>query len=209
MPVEKKVVARFGSGDKRLVIEDPETLKVLYDPVRFKVVGLLRDGRTAKELAEELGRPLTSLYYHLNLLVEHGLAEVQEERISGRTVERVFRRAANEFVAHGEVGKVVDGLVDPDARLASMVGHLRHVHQGPGSPGTLNMIQDVTFNATEDVVRRLSEALHDAVRTNVPTPESRQAKSGTRRIRLVIALGGAEDKPGDESRPPRSEKRGN
>ena len=196
-------VARFGEGDRQLVIEDPETLKVLYDPLRFKLVGLLRDGRTAKELAEELGRPLTSLYYHLNLLVEHGLVEVAEERISGRAVERVFRRGADEFVAHGEVGRVVDGLIDRDARLASMVAHLQQVNRGPARDDVFNMIQDVTFTAPPDVVKRLSDALREAVQSNVPRGEAKKSKSGGRRIRLVVALGEIEDKPGDDRRKPR------
>ena len=199
---QRRFVARFGEGTKRQTIEDPEALKVLYDPVRFKIVSLLRDGQTAKELAEELSRPLTSVYYHLNLLVEHGLAEVQEERISGRTVERVFRRAADEFVAQGEVGAVIDGLVDRDARLASMVNHLRELHRKPADPGAVNMIQDLTFSATAEQLRGLVEAVRDAVQQHVPKPAGKAHKSGERRVRLLIALGEV-DAPGDPGRRPR------
>lgn len=201
---EKRVdkrVARFGAGDRQLVIEDPETLKVLYDPLRLKLIGRLRDGRTAKQLAEELDRPLTSLYYHLNLLVEHGLAKVDEERISGRTVERVFRRTADEFVAHGEVAKVVDGLIDRDASLASRVAHIQRIHRGPSRPDVFNMIQDLTFTATQAEAGRLIEAIRHLVESEVP--KGGRTKPGGRRFRFLLVFGETEDQPGESSRRPR------
>ena len=196
MAVQKRV-ARFGRGDSELVVEDPETLKVLYDPLRLKMIGRLGEPRTAKELAEELGRPLTSLYYHLNLLVDHGLAKVEEERVNGRAVERVFRRTADQFVAHGEVGRVVDGLIDRDAGLASRVGHLQRIHRGPARADVFTMIQDITFTATDEAVRRLADALRDAVKESVPRGGSKHSKVPTRRMRLIVALGEAEDQAPD------------
>lgn len=197
MPAERRVFAKFGKGNVRQVIDDPETLKVLYDPVRFKLVAMLRDGRTAKELAEELGRPLTSLYYHLNLLADHGLVEVEEERIRGRTVERVFRRAADEFLADGEVGAVVDGLVDRDERLSSAVEHLRRIYKTDRSTSDRRagrkLVMDVTFTADPETVDSLMTNLREVVQATVPESRGRARRVKGRKFRLLVTLGETDD----------------
>lgn len=87
------------------VIEDPETLKVLGDPLRLQILektsqlnetGLLA---TAKQLAEELGELQTKLYYHLNLLEEHGLLVMAETALVSGIVERRYKVRARRFRA--------------------------------------------------------------------------------------------------------------
>ena len=62
-------------------IEHLETLRVLVDSQRHRIVTLLIDEpQTARELAERLGLARTRLYYHLALLEQHGLIVVSSTR---------------------------------------------------------------------------------------------------------------------------------
>lgn len=180
----KQITARFGEGGP-LVIEDPEAFKVLYEPVRFKIVGLLRDPLTAKELADRLGKPLTSLYYHLNLLVDHGLVKVDEERVKGRTVERVFRRAADAFAASGAVAEVVEGLVDEGSELASAVRHLRNA-MGPTHSSSVRITMDKTVELTTDQAKQLASRLRAVIDDFASEVEPGE---DTRDFRVLVALG--------------------
>lgn len=176
-----------------MVVEDPEALKVLYDPLRFKIVGLLGEGRTAKEIADEVDRPLTSLYYHLNVLVEHGLVKVEEERIRGRSVERTFRRVADEFAADAEMATVVGGLLDRRGGLASAVEHLRKAFQpDDGEPARrgVRMVMDMCFDSTDDEARLVLERLREAIDEQVHGLDSTGGER--RRFRLVVAISEAE-----------------
>lgn len=200
MPPRKRIAARFGPGGERVVIEDPEALKVLYDPLRFKIVGLLGEGRTAKEIADEIDRPLTSLYYHLNVLVEHGLVKVEEERIKGRSVERLFRRVADEFAADADMATVVGGILDRRGGLASAVDHLRRAFQ-PDQEDTphrgTRMVMDMCFTSSDEEAQRVMEHIRRAVDENVHAVE--EGEGPQRRFRLVVAISEAEGEDNDET----------
>jgi DNA-binding transcriptional ArsR family regulator len=79
-----------GRGDV-LVVSDLETLRLISDPVRIQLLELMRGTqRTVKELAAELGVPSTRLYYHMNLLEEHGLIRVASTRMVSGIVEKRY-----------------------------------------------------------------------------------------------------------------------
>ena len=210
MPPRKRIAARFGTGGERVVIQDPEALKVLYDPVRFKIVSLLDEGRTAKEIADEIDRPLTSLYYHLNVLVEHGLVKVDDERISGRSVERLFRRVADEFAADAELETVVGGILDRRGGLASAVEHLRkafHADTEAAPRRGVRMVMDMRFSTTNDGARQVLEQIKQTVDDHI---QREGDTDGPRRhFRLVVAISEAEDEDGDEPAATPRRKRGN
>lgn len=85
---------RRGS-DEVLVIQDAETLRIVSDPLRLRMLELMRQGpQTAKELAMALRVSRTKLYYHLNLLVEHGLITVADTRLVSGIVEKQYRVTA-------------------------------------------------------------------------------------------------------------------
>ena len=68
---------------------------LIFHPIRLDIIAALSTQRmTAKELAQLMpGVPLTTLYRHINLLVEGGLLEVVEEHPIRGTVERVYALA--------------------------------------------------------------------------------------------------------------------
>jgi DNA-binding transcriptional ArsR family regulator len=77
------------------VIDDPEVLRLIADPLRLRLLELLRQQpRTVKELAALLGIPRTRLYYHVRLLEEHGLVTVEETRVVSGITESRYRVTA-------------------------------------------------------------------------------------------------------------------
>lgn len=79
------------------VISDLESLKVLADPLRLRILELLRKPGTVKRVAEKLGKPPTKLYYHFNLLEKHGLIQMVETRLVSGIVEKHYQVAARSF----------------------------------------------------------------------------------------------------------------
>jgi DNA-binding transcriptional ArsR family regulator len=81
-----------------LVIADPATLRVVSHPLRLRILEHLRthagEPLPVKEIAAALNTSQTKLYYHVNLLVEHGLIHVAETRLVSGIVERRYRVTA-------------------------------------------------------------------------------------------------------------------
>lgn len=122
---KRRSVARFGPDDgRRLVIDDPATLKALYDPLRFEIIGHLSEPTSVKELAERLDRKPSGLYHHIGLLEEKGLIEVAEERVVGRRLERLYRRAFSTYETSEDLSDAVGGLM-ADSSISGAVRHLR------------------------------------------------------------------------------------
>lgn len=82
------------------VIQDLDTLKVIADPTRLKILQLLEnpDGpRTVKLIGAALKAPPTKLYYHINLLEERGLIRVASTRIVSGIIEKQYEAVATHF----------------------------------------------------------------------------------------------------------------
>lgn len=81
-----------------LVVSDLDTLKVLSDPLRLKILQLFAEGhqtpRTVKAIAAMLDLPPTKLYYHINLLEKHGLIRVAETNVVSGIIEKSYEPAA-------------------------------------------------------------------------------------------------------------------
>ncbi len=80
---------------QELVIKDLETLKVMSDPLRMKILELVLDNAlTTKQIARAVELPTSRLYYHINLLEEHGLLRVAATRLVSGIVEKYYRAVA-------------------------------------------------------------------------------------------------------------------
>jgi len=81
--------------DDELVIGDLETLHIISDPLRLRLLECIIDQPKAiKQIAAELGIDQIKLYYHFKLLEKHGLVRVVEERVISGIVEKVYRARA-------------------------------------------------------------------------------------------------------------------
>ncbi|MBO2450505.1 winged helix-turn-helix transcriptional regulator [Actinomadura barringtoniae] len=80
---------------ERREISDPETLRLLAHPLRYKIARELRQGpATATTLARKLGLNTGATSYHLRQMAEHGFIEEASELGKGR--ERWWRTRARD-----------------------------------------------------------------------------------------------------------------
>ncbi len=85
-------------------IGDAEALKLLADPLRSRILDLLRaQVQTAKELAQTLNLSPKKLYYHLKLLEERGLIRIVSTRIVSGIIEKSYRATAYLFLFDDDV----------------------------------------------------------------------------------------------------------
>jgi hypothetical protein len=90
------LVARQGIEDHQLI--DLKLLQLLAEPMRsFVVYSLVGEAKTARQLAAELGCPVTRLYHHLKVLESNRLIFVERTRLVSGIRERHYRAAAREF----------------------------------------------------------------------------------------------------------------
>lgn len=82
-----------------LEVRDLGALRALTDPLRLRLVDLLRQAaHTAKELAAAMEVDQRTLYYHLGLLERHGLIRVVGTRLVSGIQERRYRATAYLFL---------------------------------------------------------------------------------------------------------------
>ena len=93
MMVEENAVQTVKIADA-MKITDLESLKVLADPLRLSILEYLMKPSTVKRIAEKLGKPPTKLYYHFNLLEQHGLIQLVDTRVVSGIIEKHYQATA-------------------------------------------------------------------------------------------------------------------
>lgn len=75
-----------------------EQSKLLASALRLKIINSISETpRTAKQVADLLGKTPGNIYYHMQRLYEGGLLELVETRIAGGVVEKYYRALATRF----------------------------------------------------------------------------------------------------------------
>jgi DNA-binding transcriptional ArsR family regulator len=96
MSDEMQMVEESFEPDKQYMVTNLETLKVVSDPTRLRVLELLVErSRTVKELSKLLDLAPTKLYYHINLLEQHELIRVVGTRVVSGIIEKQYRTRAH------------------------------------------------------------------------------------------------------------------
>jgi DNA-binding transcriptional ArsR family regulator len=91
------------------IIEDLATLRLLSDPLRLRLIEELGAApTTVKALARAMDMKPNRLYYHVNLLEEHGLVRVTQTRIVSGIVERTYALVAKHFAVSDALALPVD-----------------------------------------------------------------------------------------------------
>jgi DNA-binding transcriptional ArsR family regulator len=81
--------------DEMVVLNAPEQLRALADPLRATVLELLLErAATVTEMAQAVDRPKSTVAYHVNLLVDAGLLRVVRTRRVRAIEERYYGRVA-------------------------------------------------------------------------------------------------------------------
>jgi DNA-binding transcriptional ArsR family regulator len=138
------------------IIDDPETLRLIADPLRLRLLEFVRQrSRTVTELSELLNVGRTKLYYHVKLLEEHNLLEVEATRqVSGITEKRyrvtAYRFSVDKSILGNPVASdtsldvflsvVLDEVAGEIRRsVASGLIELEHTHQDQIAPRALTI----------------------------------------------------------------------
>lgn len=90
--------AKSFKPDARFEITKLETVRVLADPLRMRLIEAmaaeLDHPFSVKELAKALREPPTKLYYHVNMLQEHGLLVVTSNQLVSGILEKRYQLVA-------------------------------------------------------------------------------------------------------------------
>jgi len=82
-----------------LEITDPETWKLLSDPLRRTILGAFaQEPKTTKQVSKELGIQSNKLYHHVELLCKHELLRLVETRPKRGTTEKYLQAVARRFL---------------------------------------------------------------------------------------------------------------
>ncbi|MBK8022645.1 MAG: helix-turn-helix transcriptional regulator [Chloroflexi bacterium] len=142
-------------------IDTLEALKVFADPLRQRIMETLFDSsKTVKQIAAELEIAPTKLYYHINLMEEHGLIRVVDTRIVSGIIEKQYDAAAASF-------RIKRSLMAPG--------------QGEGDSGLDTVIDALVEPMRADLSKSLALGLVDL---NQSPDESRRLKIGRSVLRL-------------------------
>src|SRR5262245_37612671 len=86
-------------ADEIYTLSDLEQIKVLADPLRIRILELLCEERTTKQVAGILGLPPTRLYHHVAALERVGLVRLTRTRQSRGALEKYYVSVAKVFSA--------------------------------------------------------------------------------------------------------------
>jgi DNA-binding transcriptional ArsR family regulator len=79
-------------------IESITQIRAMAEPTRWRMLGLLRlRPMTGSQLARALEIPRTRAHYHLNILREAGLVELQHEQINSGMLEKYYAAVGDQF----------------------------------------------------------------------------------------------------------------
>ncbi len=82
------------------MITDPETIKVLSDSLRIRILDVLQrvHPASATTLAEELGESAPKISYHLKLMEKHEIIYLADTRTKGNLIENLYAPTAEQFM---------------------------------------------------------------------------------------------------------------
>src|SRR5258706_15665540 len=76
----------------------PSQAASLLDPVRMRILNLLKEPDSASGVARQMNLPRQKANYHLRELEKHGLLTFLEERKKGNCMERVVQATARHYL---------------------------------------------------------------------------------------------------------------
>lgn len=159
-----------------LIIDNLETLKVLADQLRKRIMEQFDRPSTVKDVARRLSTTPSKLYYHVNLLEEHGLLKVTDTRIVSGIIEKQYQAAARVF-------RVKAGLLSPtpedgDSALETLLSHFFDQPKADAQRSVRDGIVDLSENAPQHLKLNMSSV--------VVTLKPSQATAFSERMRELV-----------------------
>ncbi len=109
--------------DATVQADTPEKMRAIVDPLRSQILDLVMDrAATVTELATALGRPKSSMAYHVDVLVDVGMLRVVRTR-RVRAIEEKFYGRTGRTIIFNECA-LPDGAIAPNF-LAAAVAEAR------------------------------------------------------------------------------------
>jgi DNA-binding transcriptional ArsR family regulator len=182
MPKKSQPITEPFTPAESMKITSLETLKVLADPFRIQIIELLGGPQTVKSVAQQLGVTPTKLYYHINMLEQHGLIRVVSTRVVSGILEKSYQNAAKSF----EAGP---SLTAPNATLEDALGFITSVLDA----GKLEMRRAYTLGQFK-MPASLSEAKQSMLitKTILSLTEARAKKLRERMSKLLAEFNDAQ-----------------
>lgn len=147
------------------VIDDLATLRLLSDPLRLRLIEELGvQPTTVKALAKAMGMKPNRLYYHVNLLEQHGLVRVTQTRIVSGIVERTYALVAKHFAVSETLALPVEVKREvTDTLLRVVSAELGEAVDAEAHGGPANVVGRIQLWLTEEerasFVKQLDELL--------------------------------------------------
>ena len=165
------------------LIDTPERLRAIADPLRQRLLHQFAEPRTVAEAAKRLQLPLTRLYHHVDQLLAAGLVRVVAERRKRATVERSFQAVARRFaVSPAAIG---EGEGVPERADIARAAIEEALADAASRPGTLRLLR---------TRRRLSVAAREKLEAAIADWLDRNEDEDEPEVELVLmAVEQAED----------------
>jgi DNA-binding transcriptional ArsR family regulator len=207
----------------RYQITKLETVRVLADPLRLRIIEAmatqLDHAWSVKELAKSLGEPPTKLYYHVNMLEEHGLLIVTGSRLVSGILEKRYQLVAatigvdRALLTAGDTGvdEALHGILttifstaeeDIQAAIRAGIASLHAGHEGERERIVLSKAVDLMTPERAEAFRERLVALM----TEFDTPDQRAGadRQGGSPYGLVVAFYPMAQTPSPKTRRPRA-----
>lgn len=89
---------------KYFVIETPEQLRAVSDPLRIQIIiMLMKEALTGKQIGELLGHSASRMHYHLKELDAQGFVYVDRTEEKNGIIQKFYRASALDFVVSDEL----------------------------------------------------------------------------------------------------------
>ncbi len=185
-----------------LPVDDPRHAAILLDPLKQRMLELLREPKSATEIARDLGKPRQRIGYHVRQLEAAKLIRSVQARRKGNCLEKKLQAVAKHFVitpdALGDLApdSVTTGnhfssayLVAVAARSLREVARLADQADRAGkSLPTLTLDVDLEFQSASEqreFANQLNQAVEELAGKYTQTSDDSEAK--VRKFRLVVS----------------------
>ncbi len=182
------------------MISQPQQAAALMDPIRIRILELLKEPGTAAGVSRSLGMGRQRTTYHVKTLEKAGLLNHVGDRKRGNCLERVVRTSAGHFLIDpdilGELGATPEAVMDrfSSTYLVAVASHAarevieaQQIAAAEGKKlGTLTLQANIRFRSSQERAA-FTDELTQAVTSLVHKYHDDESEVG--RLHRLVLLG--------------------